>query len=565
MKVNSVTFRAGETKGATPRPMTLPTVTILVGPNNSGKSLALREIDSYCKNPNQNPMYGQPQLQRKVIANIEIDFPQTFEEAKRQLLNLKIDTPPNTQEKLGPDDFWVGVHTFAGNATPPMNNNLRQRPIRVEILREEILNYDKMKEIFCPLFTVHLDATSRFSLINDAQLGPLDAPPQNHLAALFRDEDKKNRVRKLTKEAFNLYFLIDPISIPNLKIKFCRYEPKPDQEILDKKNVEFFKSAESITNFGDGVKVFTGLVSAVLSLHQNIMLIDEPEAYLHPPLAHRLGSDLAYLSKEREASLIVATHSSDFLFGCLDSGIDVSVVRLTYEPQLATARVLDSGELRNIMHDPIMRSTHVLQALFTRTAIVTEGDTDRVFYEEINRRLQLEGRGIKDGLFLDAHNISAIHKIVGPLRKIGIPAVAIPDLDLILHQEKTVWQNLLSACQVPKKEWDRIQEDANSLATKGDYIKENGLDLLDPVMKAKGESLLKELKTYGLFIVPVGELERWLKKVGAQGEKTAWVIDMFSKIGNWEGDPNYLKPAADDVWAFFDDIANWVEGRIAER
>jgi len=47
---------------------------------------------------------------------------------------------------------------------------------------------------------------------------------------------------------------------------------------------------------------------------RDITLLDEPEAFLHPPQMRRLSETL---SSEVKGQLIVATHSSDILRGFL--------------------------------------------------------------------------------------------------------------------------------------------------------------------------------------------------------------------------------------------------------
>jgi predicted ATP-dependent endonuclease of OLD family len=194
------------------------------------------------------------------------------------------------------------------------------------------------------------------------------------------------------------------------------------------------------------------------------MLIDEPDAFLHPPLARRLGANMVTLSQEKDASLIVATHSGDFLMGCLEADPFASIVRLTYENNIATARSLEPSDLRYLMNDPLLRSTAPLRGLFHRGAIVTEADTDRAFYDEINQRLLNAGRGIREGLFLNAQNKDTVHKLVDPLRKIGIPTAAIVDLDFILLVNQTSRKNLFDACQVEYSTRNRINAEMEYLS-----------------------------------------------------------------------------------------------------
>jgi hypothetical protein len=81
----------------------------------------------------------------------------------------------------------------------------------------------------------------------------------------------------------------------------------------------------------------------------------------------------------------------------------------------------------------------VLNALFYKHVIVTEGDSDRAFYQEVNERL-LEfdsEKGVDNCLFINAVGKDTIWKIVKPLREMGIPAVGIYDIDILKMREAT--------------------------------------------------------------------------------------------------------------------------------
>ena len=78
---------------------------------------------------------------------------------------------------------------------------------------------------------------------------------------------------------------------------------------------------------GDGLKSF---VSTFLSLNhkeQDILLLDEPEAFLHPPLARRLGEMIGDFQNE-DRIIFVATHSVEVLKGILTKNQDVNVIRI---------------------------------------------------------------------------------------------------------------------------------------------------------------------------------------------------------------------------------------------
>ncbi len=177
-----------------------------------------------------------------------------------------------------------------------------------------------------------------------------------------------------------------------------------EEQALDAAARAFHKDASLIPELGDGVRTSVGLVSAVMSVPHRILLIDEPEAFLHPTLARRVGTVLSATARDRDASLIVATHSSEFLMGCIQATPELRIVRLTYAANSPTARSIEPAEIIGLMNDPLLRSANALRALFHRAVIVCEADSDCAFYEEVNYRLQQAGRGISDSLFMNAQN-----------------------------------------------------------------------------------------------------------------------------------------------------------------
>jgi ABC-type cobalamin/Fe3+-siderophores transport system ATPase subunit len=395
LKITKIAFQAGESATSPSLEINSSTVVILVGPNNSGKSLALREIENWC--------FGQDTV-RKVIKDIAIDFPTDPSVAEKLLRVFETKPPPN--QGVDPLTFWAGKPEFR------QDSQTRYTSLRLDDLRNSVnsQNIPRLRQLLSSFYTVRLDGRTRFSLVDPRPTGDLQSHPQNHLWALFVNDSEREQVRKLTNEAFNLHFVIDPTAMQTFRVRMSVNEPssKSEEQALDEKARNFHSKAQLIDELGDGVKTYTGLIAAILCLPHSIILVDEPEAFLHPPLARRLGYNLSKIAQERKASLIVATHSSEFLVGCMNAVNDVSVVRLTYERSVATARTLAATELSTIMCDPLMRSTNVLRALFSRAAVITESDADRAFYEEINRRLQSENRGIKDALFLNAQNVGTL-------------------------------------------------------------------------------------------------------------------------------------------------------------
>ncbi|MBK9599392.1 MAG: ATP-binding protein, partial [Flavobacteriales bacterium] len=125
---------------------------------------------------------------------------------------------------------------------------------------------------------------------------------------------------------------------------------------------------------GDGMRSFAGVLLHTTVGHESIFLLDEPEAFLHPPQARLLGRMLVE-DKQANRQLFIATHSGDVLKGILDSGSkNVRVVRLRREGNVNIMRQLDNDKITELWGDPLLRYSDILDGLFHEKVIITEGD-----------------------------------------------------------------------------------------------------------------------------------------------------------------------------------------------
>lgn len=72
-------------------------------------------------------------------------------------------------------------------------------------------------------------------------------------------------------------------------------------------------------------------------------------------------------------------------------------------------------------------------------------------------------------------------------------------------------------------------------------------------------NFLNQLEEYGVFVIRKGELESWLKPLGAAGHGSNWLIDIFTKMGENPDKLDYLKPTAGDVWDFIGVVKTWID------
>lgn len=546
LTLDHIEFIAGPTAGANGLRIQPSTVLILVGPNNTGKSLALQELEDWC--------VGKNQADRLILRDMGVTFPSSADRALELLRVFEVD-PPSGQVRTS-NRIWVGQHTFR-------SGQIIHRDVDLEGFGGWVThNHERhLREYLLSMYTVRLDGRTRFTLSDPKESGDLQGPPRNHLWSLFQNDAARSKVRELTEDAFSMSFVIDPTAMQQFRIRMSARPPDDEleEQALDSRARAFHGESPLISDLSDGVQAFTGLVSAVMSLPHRIMLIDEPEAFLHPPLARRLGRNLAQLSAERSANLIVATHSADFVMGCVESGTDTSIVRLTYEQGVATARNLNPESVGSIMKQPLLRSTKALQGLFHRSVIVTESDTDRAFYDEINYRLNRAGRGIDDSLFVNAQNWQTVASIVAPLRSVGVPAAAVVDLDAVVSSDS--WAKLYRATDITgtaKESFAQKRAEARTLlqAVPEPGFKKTGIAGLERPDRERVRRYLNNLSSYGIFVVPVGEVEQWLAHLHVEGKKN-WLIRMFDAMGSDPDHADYLDAGKYNVWGFIDRIGRW--------
>lgn len=546
--INKIHFKFGTNEDTPPLSLDLSPITVFVGPNNSGKSQALNEIKQVCS----SGTYAQ----HNVIID-KIEFSSTLlDDVEDRVAKIKL--------KLNKNEVLNDGYVLIGKS-----GNRLQVPF--DSLKLAISEPNNYLQWYCSWYlsynTLLLDGKSRIALTNEQNAGDLLQDPHTSLQVLFSDDEKRKEVRSIIYDAFGQYFAIDPTHLGRLRIRLSKNPPDSSVEQgLHKIARSFHEQAYLIDGLSDGVKAFTGMITEIIAGDPFVVLIDEPEAFLHPALSFSLGKEIARTSLKSNKKVFVSTHSPNFVMGCINSGCPVNIVRLTYKDQAATARVLPCDEILRLMRNPLLRSTGVISALFYENVIVTEGDADRAFYQEVNNRLWdfKPENSIPNCLFLNAQNKQTIETIVRPLRALGIPAAAIVDVDIIKDGGKN-WSNFLSAANIQHMERDAwanlrtsLMERIKKLPPDNDFKKNGGIDALDQESQESAKTLIDNLARYGLFVIKNGELESWLKYLGVGKHGPSWLIEIFEKMGDDPSLETYIKPTVGDVWDFMGQIKTWL-------
>ncbi|MCC3305888.1 ATP-dependent nuclease [Sneathiella sp. HT1-7] len=543
--IKNIILKFGRVPNTEPLSIDTTPVTVFVGPNNSGKSEVLSEIYQYCRD-------GRENTGNVILENMD------FEDVNYTKALEEIKLKPRRGENVRPNNTIVGK---------------RQERITVnkDLLKSALQAPNDHSRSFCQWYlgfdTIKLDGKNRIKLVAEQGMGDLQENPHTSFQSLFKDDEKRLEVRRIIREAFGSYFVIDPTKGGVLRARLSNRAPKDNREEcgLHDEAIKFHSNAEPIENASDGVKAFTGMITEIIAGDPKILLIDEPEAFLHPSLAHKLGKEIATATAGTNKRVFVSTHSSNFVMGCIQSGVPLNIVRLTYKNKVATARILPNDDVLLLMRDPLLRSTGVLEGLFYENVVVTEGDTDRAFYQEINERLlQFKpSSGISNCLFLNAQNKQTIRKIIKPLRELGIPAAGITDID-VLKEGGLVWTSFLKSGYIPQASHGPLSEQRKILKRKleeseKDMKIDGGVAVLAHEDREAANNLFDNLDQYGLFTVRGGEVESWLKNLKATGHGSQWLIPIFEKMGSNPNSKSYLKPKSNDVWKFIKSLKKWFD------
>lgn len=544
--IKTIKLKFGKAPNQPPAEIPTTPVTVFVGPNNSGKTKVLSEIHYLCTS-------GQLNSMDVILSEIEFDS-FTSDRAKENI--KKITLQPKYTESLRPEEIIVGKE----------GNRLM---IKEQIIFNALRNTKDYLHIFCGYYlafnTLMLDGRNRINLVTQQPAGDLQQPAYNSFMVLFKDEEKRKKVRQIIYDSFGLYLVIDPTHLGHLRLRLSSRPPSTDLEErgIHAEALQFHSSATLVEQASDGVKAFTGIITEIIAGDPAVLLIDEPEAFLHPSLAFNLGKEIALTSSESEKRIFVSTHSPNFIMGCIQSGAPVNIVRLTYRGGIPTARVLANEDILRLMRNPLLRSTNVISGLFYEFVVVTEADADRAFYQEINERLQRyqPDMGISNCLFINAQNKQTVRTIIKPLRELGIPAVGIVDIDIVKDGGKD-WTGLLESSFVPKIEHQSLANLRHAVNQKFEASgkkmnSDGGVEILSDSDKEAANNLFDKLAEYGVFAVRRGELESWLPKLGATGHTPSWLITVFEKMGEDPESVGYLKPSNDDVWSFIGEIKKW--------
>lgn len=527
--VKSITFNDGTTLD-----FGKSDIVVLTGTNNAGKSCLLREISN---------SYLADSKPKVVIKKIEFEY--SGKPSKEYLIDRFTDYPGNYHL----DGQYIGS---------------------MERFYEE---WEKHNHRYIgKLCSAYLPTGTRLSLSNPCDtINFAKDKPTQPLQIVYIDDALENSLDDMFNKAFQCHIILNRGAGSKIPLHVGeKVKPLTNEDRVSGTYLKRLNELPQLQDQGDGMRSLMGILLHVITNQRSAILIDEPEAFLHPPQARMLG-ELLVNNVTADTQLFLATHSEDMLKGVLASGNkNVKVIRISREGNINHISKLDNQEIEILWKDPILRYSNTFSGLFHSKVIICESDTDCRFYQAVlHEVINAQGHSTPDYLFTHCGGKQRLKTIISALRALNVKTAAIVDID-VLNDKKTTTELIASAggnFQDIEARWkvldDYVKSQRAQLNTED--VKKSIMRLLDSetnenLSKNIADDIKKELKAssawakvketgknfftgdayrafneisdyckkQGIFIVPVGELECFYKPDSNHGTK--WVNNVLDNV-----------------------------------
>ncbi len=574
-RINSIKLKDGE-------PFSPGKINVFVGANNCGKTQLLKDMLAYITGKKGEHI---------ILDKLEIPYPNSWEVMEQTYKMHPVETANGLQIRhICP--------TLDKEPSGPIHHDLRN-------VMESWLKGDstQFRVASGPGLVTYLNTDNRLKLAMGQQVQKdlQNRGAKNVLEALYLAGTKSTQnVRACVNNIFDTTDVyLDSSNLGMIQFRVgADFSSIPDnpQDAFEK-----LKDFVVLDDQGDGLRSVLGMITAIIALEKPIILLDEPEAFLHPPQALQLGEIISKIASD-DQQVFIATHSADFLRGLLGATRDSVIVHLDRTANDTKANVLDAETLNQIVTDPLLSSSRVLDGMFYKGVVATEADADAVFYQRLFQKI-----GAADEIhFVNAHNKQTLKKIIIPYKKLGVKFAMIADADVIrdkhdldeildvtadvdikerIHQEREVVLNHFqnkskyeTLCELRDNTKKLVEETTFSSETSPDDLshilfdfrlalkklredsddlaefKKSGRAALPTEIQANFDTLWNACASIGLFVVKVGELESWLGDYGVArtSNKSKWISEALGKLFEIEYDGNR------EIWKFVNALKNYL-------
>lgn len=483
----------------TPLSLKHNSIIVFTGANNSGKSQVLKDIE--------NSLNASDKTPHIVVKNSECEYYGTI--AEKTFFNKRF-----YMNKRGEYQSFELDYSFDSDT--------------LQAWWENHTLYNGIHKLFVKRLNTEI------RLISSNALNRSDQPERHPIYKLNNNEPLAQKLSDYFRQAFDVDLIVNRNEIRTIPLHIGQ-APNKTAFTIDKQD-DYYNQVAALPKLqeqGDGMRSFASILLDTFTSDYSITLIDEPEAFLHPPQARILGKMLAKNNPDNR-QLLISTHSEDFLQGLLDADNEnVTVIRIHREKNINRMSILQNNQIKKLWSNPLLRYSNILSELFHEKVVVCESDYDCLFYQAIMDAVYENKKEIApDLLFTHCGGKTRIKDVVSALKAVNIPVVAICDFDLLNASQnfKPIiasfgldWKTTLSAdMKIIYDSMNAKSSGENDAWTQIKKIRKVGFSGDAPAAYERVEAVCKSV---GLFVVPVGEMECFDKTVNK--EKKDWVYNVL--------------------------------------
>ena len=380
---------------------------LIIGKNNSGKSTILQALTlwnfcvQYVKVNRPNLLFKEPNKQEKWsgqgvsmtlnqlavlnIPNARHIWPDLkLEQLRTYTTRIKCNWKTKTDKTDLSLTLWI-----AYNSQNTVNINFSSNFKEHSILKDNLQNH-VLTIAYLPYLS-HVVVEEPFyqkGLINSMIS---QGRPGEVLRNIIHQIDSE-RWKKLEEIITKEFEEVNDLQRPEYKPEFERYlqiyrDRRPNNTERGKKQDQ----NQDIMVEGSGFLQWLSIFSYVLYADVDVILLDEPDAHMHPNMQANLYEKL--IEHGEGKTIIIATHSSTMAYSAVEK--EKAVITI-YEENSETEieEIVDENQLQKFLPKIDTKLSKLLKQLFTaKRVLVVEGSTDEQYLKKANEILECNALG----------------------------------------------------------------------------------------------------------------------------------------------------------------------------
>ncbi len=491
-------------------------VNLVIGPNNCGKTIFLKEIfqclDSVTANPHLKwikNLYFYTDNLKKTASKI---IPNVFRVDDFNQVSSILETGYDTSIPTG--DLW---NQKVYNACKSIQDCQKEFKTTQSFQND---NNGQLWRFLLRSYSFFEDCEKRINSRFETDIHDILTIKEGDVIGYFYINQKIfEKIQINIKEIFGIDVGFDNFPQGNHSLRILpKTEIKKTSNLIEAAT-QWKNESLPIKDQGHGIRAYLKLVFSLLQPNKSIILIDEPEAFLHPPQCRAIGSLIASLSIDEKKQVFIATHNPDILRGVLTSrSSNIKIFYLRRDEDNFDYSILEANEIRNFIQSKSrLVEEDILSSFFHKKTVLCEAPDDRLIYDRLiyDYASSLYFNNIHQNVnFVGLNGKGAVQSVFDKLNEIWLSVSAIVDIDFIIDGRFPSSINNTALKQEFRDIQHEVKEQISNEEIDKTKFKANGLKYLknkNPALFTKTEGLLTRLSNKNFFVVPVGEVESWTK------------------------------------------------------